>query len=512
MGSLSKTGRPRAGTLAEILLVALTYIVFARLGQLVAIPPGNVTPVWLPSGLMLAWALIRGPQIWPGVFLGAALGNGWAYLDFESPENVIASVLAGSMNGFGDVLATSGSAYIIRRHAAEFDPLRSVNSVTWLLIVGAAGGSLASAVFGVTGLAAAGFLDFDAYFRTMATWWTGDAIGVITLTCASVLLVRAVRQPPRLICRKECAANLLLLSAAGLLALAANPNTLLRDFAISAIPPLMIWAAVRLPMLYSQLLIIVFAAANVLAATAGVGPFSDRALPEALISTQLLVGTVSIVILYLSSARSEIRTYLDELQSANSSLERKVRERTAELEEARKKAEMLALTDSLTGIPNRRHLTDLCMRELKRVRRYRNAASLVVLDIDDFKKINDDYGHPVGDDVLRDLTETIRAAIRDVDVFGRLGGEEFILMLPDTPAERGVEIADRLRKLIEARRVGADAVSYRISCGVTDINSDDQDLDDILIRADKALYAAKRRGKNQVVGSDKHQETNGQDA
>jgi diguanylate cyclase (GGDEF)-like protein len=81
-----------------------------------------------------------------------------------------------------------------------------------------------------------------------------------------------------------------------------------------------------------------------------------------------------------------------------------------------------------------------------------------------------------------------------------------------SPAERGVEIADRLRKLIEARRVGADAVSYRISCGVTDINSDDQDLDDILIRADKALYAAKRRGKNQVVGSDKHQETNGQDA
>lgn len=510
MGRLFDSGRPRAGGLAEIVLVAVTYILFARLGQLVAIPPGNVTPVWLPSGIMLAWALIRGPQIWPGVFLGAAIGNSWAYLHLDSLQGLLATVFAGSMNGIGDVLSTAGAAYLIRRYANDFDPLNRVTSVTWLLVVGAAGGSLASAVFGVSGLVIAGLLDLEACFRTMATWWTGDAIGVITLTCACLFLAKAFRDPPGFKCRAECAVNLLLIAAAGLLTLAAEPNTLLRDFAMSAVPPLLIWAAVRLPTFYSQLLIIVFAIANVLATTAGYGPFSDRTLPEALISTQLLVGTVSIVILYLSAARSEGLTYFRELQSANSRLEAKVQERTAELEEARKRAELLALSDSLTGIPNRRHLTDLCIRELKRVKRYKNDASLVVLDIDHFKKINDDYGHPVGDEVLQDLTRTIRGAIREVDVLGRLGGEEFILMLPDTPAERSVQIADRLRKVIETRQVGDEAVSYRISCGVTGINPDDQELTDILIRADKALYTAKRRGKNQVVGYETDLETSDQ--
>lgn len=510
MGRYFDNGRPLAGGLVEVVLVAATYILFARLGQLVSIPPGNVTPVWLPSGIMLAWALIRGPWIWPGVFLGAALGNSWAYLHLESLQGVLATIFAASMNGIGDVLATAGAAYLIRRYAGGFDPLNRVTSVTWLLVVGAAGGSLASAVFGVSGLVAAGFLDFEACFRTVATWWTGDAIGVITLTCACLFLVKALRDPPGFACRAECAANLVLVAAAGYLTLATEPNTLLRDFAMSAIPPLLIWAAVRLPTLYSQLLIVVFATANVLATTAGYGPFSDRTLPEALISTQLLVGTVSIVILYLSAARSEGLSYFGELQSANTRLEAKVRERTAELEEARKKAEMLALTDSLTGIPNRRHLTDLCERELKRVKRYKNDASLVVLDIDHFKKINDDYGHPVGDEVLQDLAGTIRGAIREVDVLGRLGGEEFILMLPDTPAERSEQTADRLRKLIETRRVGEAEVSYRISCGVTDINPDDRDLTEILIRADKALYAAKRRGKNQVVGYETDLETSDQ--
>ncbi len=160
----------------------------------------------------------------------------------------------------------------------------------------------------------------------------------------------------------------------------------------------------------------------------------------------------------------------------------------------------LAATDPLTGAANRRHFHAEATRELARSRRYGRPLALLMLDIDHFKKINDTYGHGAGDEVLRALVGLCHAKLRGQDILGRLGGEEFAILAPECPPERGVVLAERLcRKLAEVRvETEQGAVSFTVSIGVTDCPPE-APIEDHLERADKALYRAKSEGRNRVV-------------
>jgi len=114
--------------LIEIILIAIIYFGTAKLGQLLAIPPGNVTPVWLPSGIILAVVLLRGYYLWPGIFIGAFLGNIWAYFDPNSLTTASAAIFAGVSNGIGDVLCATVSAYLIKRTCSAQNPFSHVRN------------------------------------------------------------------------------------------------------------------------------------------------------------------------------------------------------------------------------------------------------------------------------------------------------------------------------------------------------------------------------------------------
>ena len=163
----------------ENILIALLYFLTARLGQMLAIPPGNVTPVWIPSGIILAAVLIRGKYIWPGIFLGAFMGNAWAYM---KPETVGAAIFSGSMNGIGDSLCAIIGAYLIKVKVGDTRPLSKGFDVVQFIVYGALFGGLISAVFGVTGLWVAGFIPSENYFTIFMTWLVGDAVGVLIIT------------------------------------------------------------------------------------------------------------------------------------------------------------------------------------------------------------------------------------------------------------------------------------------------------------------------------------------
>lgn len=164
----------------------------------------------------------------------------------------------------------------------------------------------------------------------------------------------------------------------------------------------------------------------------------------------------------------------------------------------------LATQDYLTGCANRRHFYALAEAELARSRRYRRDLSVVLLDLDHFKSINDRYGHAAGDMVLHDLAEAIRATLRELDTLGRIGGEEFALLLPETSAPEAHRIAERLREMIEDLRVHCDGadLSVTASFGVTERQPDDAGIDALIRRADFALYEAKAAGRNRVVVTD----------
>ena len=175
------------------------------------------------------------------------------------------------------------------------------------------------------------------------------------------------------------------------------------------------------------------------------------------------------------------------------------------LENARlhRMVERQAMVDSLTGLANRRSLEESLRSELARAARFGDTICVVLADLDDFKRVNDQYGHAAGDEVLKAFAAALRKTVRESDVAGRWGGEEFALVLPGTDAVGGARLAERARAAIEIREVkmpNGDLCSVTASFGVASF-PESHELGEILAAADSALYAAKGQGKNRVVVS-----------
>ena len=160
-----------------------------------------------------------------------------------------------------------------------------------------------------------------------------------------------------------------------------------------------------------------------------------------------------------------------------------------------------ACLDPLTGVLNRRALETEASREISRVTRHAAPLALVLLDLDYFKRINDRFGHRTGDEALRALVAVLRRELREVDLVARIGGEEFVILLPNSTGEMAVNVAERLRSAIENTVVSYEdsVVHFTVSAGVAPMLSTDATWESILHRADDAMYVAKRTGRNRVV-------------
>ena len=161
----------------------------------------------------------------------------------------------------------------------------------------------------------------------------------------------------------------------------------------------------------------------------------------------------------------------------------------------------LAATDSLTGIANRRRLTERTDEELRRARRFGHPLALLLVDLDHFKRVNDSWGHATGDRALKRVAETCVATVRDIDLVARLGGEEFAVLLPVIASDAASEVGERLLRAIEEIDLKADdgtGISLTASIGVA-IMIEGDTPESLLDRADQAMYEAKRRGRNRMI-------------
>jgi diguanylate cyclase (GGDEF)-like protein len=186
-------------------------------------------------------------------------------------------------------------------------------------------------------------------------------------------------------------------------------------------------------------------------------------------------------------------------------LEARVEKRTTELEKANEKLNFLAITDPLTGIYDRRYFFELARNTLKAAERYQHSLSLLMIDIDHFKKVNDAFGHLVGDAVLIEFSHILKENIREVDVVARYGGEEFVIMMPETDLDAAEKSAQRLCRLIDQYEFthNGDRVHITISVGVSCYDSEtggkELEIDALVDQADKGLYEAKNAGRNGVA-------------
>lgn len=173
---------------------------------------------------------------------------------------------------------------------------------------------------------------------------------------------------------------------------------------------------------------------------------------------------------------------------------------TEELHAANKRLRALARTDELTNVRNRRGLRSALTREFRRAERYGGALTVMAFDVDRFKQVNDDFGHAVGDSVLAAVAQALKRGVREVDVVGRVGGEEFVVVAPETPGREAMAVAERLRRAVAERVVTTphgNEVRVTVSCGVatlSDVHA--RSPDELLGYADAALYRAKAHGRD----------------
>lgn len=180
---------------------------------------------------------------------------------------------------------------------------------------------------------------------------------------------------------------------------------------------------------------------------------------------------------------------------------RKLVDRQVAYEIAIERERQLARTDDLTGVHNRRHFLALAEHEVATAKRYKRPLALLLFDIDHFKLVNDRWGHPFGDLILKEVAEAVKPLLRESDVLARYGGEEFAVLLSDSGAQQAAVAAERIRAAVAAHvtEQGSARATVTVSLGVAELAAPDDTLDALIDRADRALYAAKRAGRDRTV-------------
>jgi diguanylate cyclase (GGDEF)-like protein len=206
----------------------------------------------------------------------------------------------------------------------------------------------------------------------------------------------------------------------------------------------------------------------------------------------------------LGELTNTINRMASALQHERDNLERAVTERTKELQDANARLERLAVTDGLTGVFNHRRFQEQLQAEILRSDRHKRPLSVLMIDVDFFKKVNDALGHPAGDELLRRLAEVLSADLRQTDLIARYGGEEFAVLLPETSKTEAVQVAERMRQAVESQLNGEGAkwpVRITVSIGVATFPEEGPSGEQVLVAADQAMYVAKRQGRNRVIGA-----------
>lgn len=232
---------------------------------------------------------------------------------------------------------------------------------------------------------------------------------------------------------------------------------------------------------------------------------SATGVAAALLSLVAILGINSLVDLKLNAVTmNSILVGLVAMSSVVHIFAKRTREYSSLVDEKNNQLTLLATEDPLTGIKNARYFRENGARLIALSKRNGSPLALLYLDVDHFKLVNDRYGHHMGDEVLIALAQTVKSALRKTDVFARIGGEEFCVILPDTGAQGAQVMAEKLRSLIASQPISLDGetLAITVSIGVSELQGDDESMRPLQMRADTALYQAKNTGRNCVVLSE----------
>lgn len=479
-------------------LIALAYYMGAWVGINETITPEGLAILWPANAVLLSAFLLLPFGQWWLIALAALVAECIA----DVPAFPLWAAVAFALI---NVLETSLAAWLIRKSVGTNFDFNSLKRGAYFLLHGPCLASAFAALFGAAVYVVLDRSDTD-YWSLWRLWWFGDALGLLILTPCIVTVWRwlegGVPHP----------SGLRLLEIMGLwftlvfVGVSILPESTYIDNGFHLSPlvllPFSALAAARFGVTAAALTVTIIAMMAVGFMVRGKHPYTEFSPQVAVWMMQEYLAVVALVSVGLAIMLHEIRKRKNEL-------EKRVLERTLALQrsnealaEANARLNRLASTDHLTGIANRRHFQDIAKRELIRLASSGSDAALIMFDLDHFKRINDCFGHEAGDTVLRRVVHTVQETVRPMDFVGRFGGEEFLILLPDTTCDTALEIAERVRKRIEGMRCRYDGqtIDVTVSVGVAEWDGA-ATLDDLIRCADDALYRAKGAGRNQVLRS-----------
>jgi diguanylate cyclase (GGDEF)-like protein len=460
------TRRQQLAYLGTLGTLAAIYFICGKLGLTLAFVNVSASAVWPPSGLALAAALVLGYRVWPAVFLGAFLVN---ITTAGSPATSIGIAT-------GNTLEALIGAFLVNRFANGRHAFNRAQDVFRLAFLAGMLSTGVSATFGVTTLSLGGFSSWSEYGTVWLTWWLGDAAGVLIV--APVVLLWYLQ--PQLQCKGrqllEATALLVAVLTLGFTVFGNVLPPLGVDYPIWFFCiPLLVWIAARFGQRETATATFLLSAVATWGTLHGFGPFVRASPHESLLLLQTLMGVIAMMAMALSASLFERRRLEAHLVH-------------------------LADHDPLTDLLSRRGFHAELWRQLAKAKRYGVRGSLLFLDLDDFKRVNDTLGHAAGDQVLNSLAALLRARLRDSDLLARLGGDEFAILLPHTSGEQARTVAEQLLAAIRAHTMAIEGrpVSVSASIGVALFPDDGHSVEQVLAGADVAMYRAKAAGGNRI--------------
>jgi diguanylate cyclase (GGDEF)-like protein len=444
--------------------LAATYFIATTLGLRLADLNPSATAVWPGTGIALAGFLIVGYGVWPAIFVGAFLVNlTTAGTFFTSVQIALGNTLEGLVG-----------AYLVNRFANGRNAIDRVLDIFKFALLAAGVSTIVSSTIGVTALALAGFVSWSQYGQVWVTWWCGDATGAI-IVAPALLLWCNTPLPRRNAVR--WAEALAMFTGTIIVALAVFAG--LDPVGESHYPlqffltPFFVWAALRFGSREAATAILL-ASLVAWSTLRGSAPSTGGTWDESLLVLQAFMGIMSIMILSLAAE-------------------------TAERQRVEGRLRHLAVSDPLTGLANYRQLVSVIDAEIARGQRTQRAFSILFMDLDGLKGINDRYGHWVGSRALMRVAEALRGLSRPMDTAARFGGDEFALVLPETSEIDARQVAQRV-----AERLVNDAEKppITVSVGVAEHPRDGTTTEALIGAADRLLYVVKGRTSRGIHVSD----------
>jgi diguanylate cyclase (GGDEF)-like protein len=437
------------------LAVSAAYIVAGKLSLRLASVHPSVSPVWPPTGIAIAALLMLGRRFWPSIFAGAFIVN---------------VTTAGSVaSSLGIALGNTLEAVVATSLVTRFANGRHVFEKSWDVLrfaLYAVMSTALAATIGVTSLTMSGFASWNQYGLNWRTWWLGDAAGALIF--APFLLLWTLNSRPKWSKKQILEASALFictLLTAGIVFGPVFHAQIRNDPWTFLCTPFLVWAAFRFGPREASAVICLLCTMEVVGTVHGYGPFVRKSPNDSLLLLQSFIGLQALMILIFAAEVSE-------------------RQRQEE------RVKRLAVSDPLTGLANYRVLLERIGMEIKRYQRNGRPFSVVLLDLDGLKKINDTHGHVVGSAALCRLAEVLYVSCRDIDTPARYGGDEFAVVLPEISAEYARKVAQRI-----SQRLAEDAEVPRltVSVGVAEYPRDGLTIEHLLSAADRTLYEIKLR-------------------